>query len=82
MVNHCEGYGNFLGIGYQFQGNILCIHHFHQIINILTHLKSFTGNFSDIAPPYKLFTSQYLRYDDFLFLSQSLMYLLLAFASR
>ena len=34
-----------------------------------THLKLPKGNLLDIAYPYKLFTSQYLKYDDFLFLS-------------
>ena len=38
-----------------------------------------TGSFCDIAHPYKLFTSQYQRYDDYLFLSWSFMYLLLTF---
>ena len=33
------------------------------------HSKLFTGSFCDIAQPYKLFTSQYLTYDDSLFLS-------------
>ena len=35
----------------------------------LTHLNSFTGNICDIAHPYKLFTSRYLRHHDSLFLS-------------
>ena len=43
-----------------------------------THLKSFTGNFCDIDQPYKLFTSHYLRYDNSLFVSYSVIYLLLA----
>ena len=47
-----------------------------------THLKSFIGNFCDIVYPCKLFTPQYLRYHDSLLLSQSFMYLLLAFAYR
>ena len=34
-----------------------------------THLKLPKGNFWDIAHPYKLFTSNYLRYDDSLFMS-------------
>ena len=29
-----------------------------------THLKPFTGNFCDIAYPYKLLASKYVRYDD------------------
>ena len=44
-----------------------------------THLRSFTGSFCDIAQPYKLLTSHYLRYDYFLFLSYSFIYLLLDF---
>ena len=47
-----------------------------------THLKLPKGNFWDIAHPYKLFTSKYLRYDYFLFMSWSFMYLLLAFGYR
>ena len=35
----------------------------------LTGLKSFTGNFNDMAQPDKLFKSQNLRCDDCLFLS-------------
>ena len=42
------------------------------------HLKPITGKFCDIAHPYKLLTSQYLRYDDYLFL-KSFIYLLLTF---
>ena len=34
-----------------------------------THLKQSTGTFGHIACPYKLFTSQYLRYGDPLFSS-------------
>ena len=34
-----------------------------------THLKSFTGNFFDIADPYELFATQYFRFDSSLFLS-------------
>ena len=30
----------------------------------LIHSNLVNGNFCDIAQPYKLFTSQYLRYDD------------------
>ena len=40
------------------------------------------SNFGGIAHLFKLFTPQYLSYDDSLFLSQSFMYLLLAFAYR
>ena len=29
-----------------------------------THVKPFTGNFRDIAHPYKLLASKYARYDD------------------
>ena len=47
-----------------------------------THLKSFTGIFYDIAQPCKSFTSQYLRYDDSLFLIKYFMDLLLDFACR
>ena len=45
----------------------------------LIHSKLFTGSFCNIAQPHKLFTSQYLRYDDSLFLSEAFLYLLLAF---
>ena len=40
--------------------------------------KLFTGSFCDIAQPYKLFTCQHWIYCDYIFSSQSLMYLLLA----
>ena len=36
--------------------------------NFFTHLKPFTEGFWDIANPYKLFASKYMRYDD-MFLS-------------
>ena len=35
----------------------------------LIHSKLFTGSFCNISQPYKLYTSQYLRYDDSLFYS-------------
>ena len=49
-----------------------------------THLKSFTGTFCDIVHPFKLYMSQYVRYDylkylNIWFLSQFFMYLLLPF---
>ena len=43
------------------------------------YLKLVKGNFWKIAHPYELFTFQYIRYDNSLFLSQSFLYLLLAF---
>ena len=48
------------------------------------HLKSFKGTFCDIIHPFKLFMSQYVRYDylkylNIWILSQFFMYLLLAF---
>ena len=36
---------------------------------LLHHINPFTGNFWDIAYPYKLFASKYVRYDDSTFLS-------------
>ena len=48
----------------------------------LIRSKFFTGSFCDIGQPYKLFTSQYSRYNNSLFLSCSFIYLLLAFAYR
>ena len=42
----------------------------------------FTGTFWDSFQPYKLFVSQYLSYDDSLFLSKPFMNLLLAFTYR
>ena len=44
-----------------------------------THLKPPTNNFYDISHPYKLFSSQYLRYKDSQCLSGSFMHLFLAF---
>ena len=44
------------------------------------HSMLFTKRFYDIPYPYKLLTFQYWIYNDSLFLSKSLMYLLLAFA--
>ena len=34
-----------------------------------THLKPFTGNFRDIAYPYKLLASKCIKYDDMISLS-------------
>ena len=48
--------------------------------NLFTHLKPFTGNFWDIAHPYKLFASKYMRYDDMILLPQFFIYLLFALA--
>ena len=51
----------------------------------LTHLKLLTGNFCDNDQPYKLFRSQYSRYDGSLFLFlvlYSFMYLLLVLVYR
>ena len=42
-------------------------------------LKTIYRQLSDIAHPYNLFTSQYFEYDDSLLLSQSFIYLFLAF---
>ena len=42
-------------------------------------LKTTYRQLSDIAHPYNLFTSQYFEYDDSLLLSQSFIYLFLAF---
>ena len=44
------------------------------------HLKSPTGNFCDIAYPYKLFASKYSKYEDSILLLKFFIYLLLAFA--
>ena len=46
------------------------------------HANLFTESFCDIAQPYKLFKSKYLRYGDYLFLFQSFIFLLLVFAYR
>ena len=43
-------------------------------------LKPFTGNIWNVVHPYKLFASKYTRYDDSLFLSWLVIYLLLTFA--
>ena len=85
MVNHYKVHVILQGIEHQIQENNL--HHSLLIFmksgkRSLIHSKLFTGTFGDIAQPYESFTSQYLRYDDSLFLSQFFMYLLLAFPCR
>ena len=70
MVNDYEIHAVFVVTEHQIQENI---HFFMKSSLILdpfsTQIKSPTGNFRDIAHPCKLFTSQYLRYNDSLFLS-------------
>ena len=81
MVNDCEVYVNFLGTEYQPQKKkkkkkILKLSSNSE--SSLTNLKLLTSNFCDIAESCKLFTSQYLGYEN-LHLPQFFMYLLLAF---
>ena len=86
MVNDCEIYVNFLGTEYQPQKkkkkkNFFIITFLKLSSNSessLTNLKLLTSNFCDIAESCKLFTSQYLGYEN-LHLPQFFMYLLLAF---
>ena len=47
---------------------------------VFTHLKPFTGNFWDIAHPYKFLVSKYGRYDDMVSSLQFFTYLLFALA--
>ena len=72
MVNHCEVHAIFPDIEHQLQENILhhCFHCSFLMKSSLnsevssTHSKTPTGSFCAIAQPYKLLTSQYLRYDN------------------
>ena len=77
MVNHCEGHKISQNIEHQLQESIL--YHYLKRSFFLkkkpllswdvcsTQLKPSTDNYCDMAHPYKLFTVQYLRYDDSLF---------------
>ena len=47
---------------------------------LFTHLKPLTGNFWDIAHPYKLLASKCIRYDDMISLLYFYIYLLFALA--
>ena len=75
MVNHYEVHVIFQDIEYQLQENILhrYLHYSFFMKSPLNwavpfiHSKLFTGSFYDISQAYKLFTSQYWRYDDSLF---------------
>ena len=74
MVNHYEVHTIFQDIEHQLQGNILhdFLQHFMKSSlnreEFFTHSKLFTGSFWDIAQPHKLFTCQYLIYENYLFL--------------
>ena len=50
-----------------------------QNLKSFLHSKLFTANFCNIAYPYRSITSQYMRYEDSLLGSQSLMNLLFSF---
>ena len=78
MVNHCDSHVSVQNIKYNFKKiSLITFMNFNEIFmksslnseNSATHLKSFTGNFCDIAEPYKLFIFQYLRFDSLLVLS-------------
>ena len=72
-ANHCEGYVQIFKILKMNFKKILFITFFIitfykafiKFRNVFNTFKSFTYNFCGIAQPYKLFTSQYLRYDVF-----------------
>ena len=66
MVNYYEGYENFQDTEYQLQENTL--HHYPHCRFLSTQLKSSTDNFCSISLPYCLFISQYLIYDDSVFI--------------
>ena len=60
--------GKYLWSSWHFPG--YWTHFLHLILEVSSiYSKLFTGSFCDISQPKKLFTSQYLRYDDSLFLS-------------
>ena len=77
MVNYYDVYVIFQDTEYPLQENIF--HHFLQysflqksLLNwkiSLIYSKLFTGSFHNIAQPYKPFTSQYWRNDDYLLIS-------------
>ena len=47
--------------------------------SFFTHLKLVKGSFIDIAHPYKLFASKYIRYYDMIFLNHSSSYIYIFF---
>ena len=87
MINHCEVHVILQDIKHQLQEisfmTFFMIAFYDILIKLsifnLIHSKLFTVSFCDIAKPYKLFTCQYSRYDDFLFLSYCFICLLLSF---
>ena len=76
MVNHYEAQVIFQDIEHQLLQNILYYFFIIAFYEIFIKLRSIfdpfkfnIGSFNDIDQPCKVFTSQYLRYDDSLFLS-------------
>ena len=76
MVNHYGVHVGFWNIEYQFLKisfiNFFVVTFYEIFVKFersSTHLNQFRGNFCDIAQPYKLFTVEYLRYENSLFLS-------------
>ena len=65
QVNHYDIRVIFQDIEHQLLENMV----YYRLVFYEIHSKLFTGSFCDIARPYKLFPSQYLRYGDYLFLS-------------
>ena len=85
-VNHCEDLVIFRDIQHQIQEHIfhfvfviVSCKIFFKLRSIFNPLKTIYKKFCDTDYPYRLFTSQYFRHDDFLLLSSFFMYLLLAF---
>ena len=84
MVNHYELHVFCWDIEHQLQENIINRNMKSWLSGEVCsiHRTLFTGSHCDIVKPYKLVTSQYLRYEDSLFLSYSFIYLFLPFAYR
>ena len=71
MVNHYELHVFFWDIEHQLQENIFNRNMKSSLSGEVysIHRTLFTGSYCDIGKPYKLVTSQYLTYEDSLFLS-------------